>query len=178
MDSDSKDLVFVFLNKNVFTPSRKRNLTIQVPKRDIENFDLDRGPVSSEYCSKVSPTVSLRVNRDDVKQESYPLPLPPTPISHVSPPKSAAKLPSPPPHSPKGAENVKIPGTSWKKGKLIGKGPLGDVYLGFNRWALLFGCVFMLLLSSAFSILHMGITGNLSLGSLICLCIKVMLITF
>ncbi|KAL8516681.1 hypothetical protein ACS0TY_015081 [Phlomoides rotata] len=99
----------------------------------FEDRGFSRGPVCSEYSSKVSPTLSPRVYRDDAKQESYPLPLPPTVISnssHVSP--SAAKLPSPPSRSPQGAENVKSPGTSWKKGKLIGKGPLGDVYLGFN----------------------------------------------
>ncbi|KAL8544014.1 hypothetical protein ACS0TY_004532 [Phlomoides rotata] len=115
------------------THSRRRELTIQVPKPGIEDRGFSRGPVCSEYSSKVSPTLSPRVYRDDANQESYPLPLPPTAISnssHVSP--SAAKLPSPPSRSPQGAENVKSPGTSWKKGKLIGKGPLGDVYLGFN----------------------------------------------
>lgn len=51
---------------------------------------------------------------DDAKQPSYPLPLPPTA-------KSAAES---------RAENVESP---WKKGKLLGKGPLGEVYVGFNR---------------------------------------------
>ncbi|KAL8531815.1 hypothetical protein ACS0TY_008424 [Phlomoides rotata] len=115
------------------THSRRRELTIQVPKPGIEDRGFSRGPVCSEYSLKVSPTLSPRVYRDDAIQEIYPLPLPPTVISnssHVSP--SAAKLHSPPSRSPQGAENVKSPGTYWKKGKLIGKGPLGDVYLGFN----------------------------------------------
>ncbi|KAL8555673.1 hypothetical protein ACS0TY_003476 [Phlomoides rotata] len=115
------------------THSRRRELTIQVPKLGIEDRGFSHGPVCSEYSLKVSPILSPRVYRDDAIQESYPLPLSPTVISnssHVSP--SAAKLPSSPSRSPQGAKNVISPGTSWKKGKLIGKGPLGDVYLGFN----------------------------------------------
>ncbi|KAL8538540.1 hypothetical protein ACS0TY_000528 [Phlomoides rotata] len=99
------------------THSWRRELTIQVPKPGIEDRGFSRGPVCSEYSLKVSPTLSPRVYRDDAIQESYPLPLPPTVISnslHVSP--SAAKLPSPPSRSPQGVENVKNPGTSWKKG--------------------------------------------------------------
>ncbi|KAH6783950.1 Protein kinase superfamily protein [Perilla frutescens var. hirtella] len=66
------------------------------------------------------------------KQQSYPLPLPPGALPNSSPVSPAAKSPSTPSRSPERAENAKSPGTSWKKGKLIGRGLLGNVYLGFN----------------------------------------------
>ncbi|KAA8533707.1 hypothetical protein F0562_031224 [Nyssa sinensis] len=37
------------------------------------------------------------------------------------------------PRSPGRAENPTSPGFRWKKGKLLGRGMFGDVYLGFNR---------------------------------------------
>lgn len=191
-------------NKNAISaPYRKRDLKIQVPKPQIQDRGFSRAPENSEYLPNISPrmtslTPSSRVLPraggghsesqtkwlDDAKQQSYPLPLPPAAISnssHVSRPNSASKSPSAPLRSPERAENVKSPGTPWKKGKLLSRGPLGDVYLGFNRWAIWVGCVFMLLLfCSPFSIVDMVAicVDNLSMGSLICLCIKKFLRSF
>ncbi|KAJ6417650.1 hypothetical protein OIU84_001103 [Salix udensis] len=71
---------------------------------------------------------------DDVKQQSHRLPLPPITISSPSPfshSNSAAASPSVP-RSPGRAENPTGPGSRWKKGKLLGRGTFGHVYLGFN----------------------------------------------
>lgn len=71
---------------------------------------------------------------DDGKQQSHRLPLPPVTISHSSPfsqPNSAATSPSVP-RSPGRAENLTSPGSRWKKGKLLGRGSFGHVYVGFN----------------------------------------------
>ncbi|KAM1029510.1 hypothetical protein ACFX14_042032 [Malus domestica] len=70
---------------------------------------------------------------DDGKQQSHRLPLPPTitiasPFSHSN---SAATSPSVP-RSPGRAENPPSPGSRWKKGKLLGRGTFGHVYVGFN----------------------------------------------
>ncbi|KAL0304286.1 UNVERIFIED_CONTAM: Mitogen-activated protein kinase kinase kinase YODA [Sesamum radiatum] len=103
---------------------------------------------------------------EDAKQKGHPLPLPPVAISSSSPvsrPNSAATSPTLPSHSPERAGNLKSPstnsaaisptlpsrsperagnlkssspGTRWKKGKLLGRGALGDIYLGFDRWAI------------------------------------------
>ncbi|XP_030500237.2 mitogen-activated protein kinase kinase kinase YODA [Cannabis sativa] len=70
---------------------------------------------------------------DDGKQQSHRLPLPPGTISnppHFST-NSAATSPSVP-RSPGRAENPASPGSRWKKGKLIGRGTFGHVYVGFN----------------------------------------------
>ncbi|XP_022720417.1 mitogen-activated protein kinase kinase kinase YODA-like isoform X1 [Durio zibethinus] len=70
---------------------------------------------------------------DDVKQQSHRLPLPPIAISPClfSPAYSAATSPSLP-RSPGRAENPTSPGSRWKKGRLLGRGTFGHVYLGFN----------------------------------------------
>ncbi|KHG27990.1 Mitogen-activated protein kinase kinase kinase 2 [Gossypium arboreum] len=71
---------------------------------------------------------------DDGKQQSHRLPLPPvttsisSPFSHSN---SAATSPSVP-RSPGGAENPVNTGSRWKKGKLLGRGTFGHVYVGFN----------------------------------------------
>lgn len=113
---------------------------------------------TSDYCPNISPrmaspTSTSRVHPraggghnepptnwpDDAKQKGHPLPLPPIAISGSSPvsrPNSAATSPSLPSHSPERPGNVKSPGTRWKKGKLLGRGAVGDVYLGFCRWAI------------------------------------------
>lgn len=72
---------------------------------------------------------------DDGKQQSHRLPLPPVTISNASPfshSNSAATSPSVP-RSPGRAENPASPGSRWKKGKLLGRGTFGHVYVGFNR---------------------------------------------
>ncbi|KAL2920714.1 Mitogen-activated protein kinase kinase kinase YODA [Bienertia sinuspersici] len=71
---------------------------------------------------------------DDGKQQSHRLPLPPVaipsppPFSHGN---SAATSPSVP-RSPARGENLPSPTSRWKKGKLLGRGTFGHVYLGFN----------------------------------------------
>ncbi|XP_070053292.1 mitogen-activated protein kinase kinase kinase YODA-like [Nicotiana tomentosiformis] len=71
---------------------------------------------------------------DDGKPQSHPLPLPPLIISNSSPfshSNSVATSPSVP-RSPGRAENLASPGSRWKKGKLLGRGTFGHVYVGFN----------------------------------------------
>ncbi|CAE5962275.1 unnamed protein product [Arabidopsis arenosa] len=77
-----------------------------------------------------SPTRRL----DDNRQQSHRLPLPPLLISNTcpfSPTYSAATSPSVP-RSPARAEATVSPGSRWKKGRLLGMGSFGHVYLGFN----------------------------------------------
>lgn len=74
---------------------------------------------------------------DEGKQHSHRLPLPPlSPLTILntcpfSPAYSAATSPSLP-RSPNRAENLSSPGSRWKKGRLLGRGSFGHVYLGFN----------------------------------------------
>jgi serine/threonine protein kinase len=76
---------------------------------------------------------------DDGKQQSHRLPLPPITVSNCSPfshSNSAATSPSVP-RSPGRADNngnnpPSSPGSRWKKGKLLGRGSFGHVYVGFN----------------------------------------------
>ncbi|CAL1404933.1 unnamed protein product [Linum trigynum] len=71
---------------------------------------------------------------EDGKQQTHRLPLPPVTISNSSPfshPHSTATSPSVP-RSPGRAENPTSPGSRWKKGKLLGRGTFGHVYVGFN----------------------------------------------
>ncbi|KAF5743520.1 hypothetical protein HS088_TW08G00104 [Tripterygium wilfordii] len=71
---------------------------------------------------------------DDGKLQSHRLPLPPVTVSNSYPfshPNSAAASPSVP-RSPGRAENPTSPGSRWKKGKLLGRGTFGHVYVGFN----------------------------------------------
>ncbi|CAN1180658.1 Mitogen-activated protein kinase kinase kinase YODA [Linum perenne] len=71
---------------------------------------------------------------EEGKKQSHRLPLPPVTISNSSPfshPSSTATSPSVP-RSPGRAENPVSPGSRWKKGKLLGRGTFGHVYVGFN----------------------------------------------
>ncbi|KAL8139749.1 hypothetical protein V2J09_005770 [Rumex salicifolius] len=71
---------------------------------------------------------------EDAKQQSHRLPLPPVTIPSSSPfshGNSAATSPSVP-RSPARTENPLSPGSRWKKGKLLGRGTFGHVYVGFN----------------------------------------------
>ncbi|KAM3381985.1 mitogen-activated protein kinase kinase kinase YODA [Capsicum galapagoense] len=71
---------------------------------------------------------------DDGRLQSHPLPLPPLTISNSLPfshSNSVATSPSVP-RSPGRAENLASPGSRWKKGKLLGRGTFGHVYVGFN----------------------------------------------
>lgn len=73
---------------------------------------------------------------DDGKQQSHRLPLPPVivpnslPFSHSN---SAATSPSVP-RSPGRSENPTSAISRFKKGKLLGRGTFGHVYVGFNRY--------------------------------------------
>lgn len=72
---------------------------------------------------------------EDAKQQSHRLPLPPITISNASSflhQNSAVTSPSVP-RSPGRTENLTSPGSRWKKGKLLGRGTFGHVYVGFNR---------------------------------------------
>ncbi|GMJ13574.1 EMBRYO DEFECTIVE 71, MAP KINASE KINASE KINASE 4, YODA [Hibiscus trionum] len=101
------------------------------------------GPSSRIHSGAVTPihprsactaTESHTGCHDDGKQQSHRLPLPPVTISISSPfshSNSAATSPSVP-RSPGGADNLVNPGSRWKKGKLLGRGTFGHVYVGFN----------------------------------------------
>lgn len=80
---------------------------------------------------------------DDGKSECHPLPLPPSsptsPCSALSSNKTCSS-----PTSPSSVlsnmktlsvtESPKSHPSKWKKGKLLGRGTFGHVYLGFNRY--------------------------------------------
>lgn len=103
------------------------------------------GPSSRIHSGAVTPlhpragvtaTESTSNWPDDGKQQSHRLPLPPLSISKncpFSPSYSTGTTPSVP-RSPGRAENpTSPPGSRWKKGRLLGRGTFGHVYLGFNR---------------------------------------------
>lgn len=102
------------------------------------------GPSSRIHSGAVTPThpraggSSIEPQTtwlDDGKQQSHRLPLPPVAVSNSSPfshPNSAATSPSVP-RSPGRSETPASPGSRWKKGKLLGRGTFGHVYVGFNR---------------------------------------------
>ncbi|KAL3630624.1 hypothetical protein CASFOL_023608 [Castilleja foliolosa] len=93
------------------------------------------GPSSRIQSGSVTPIHPSSGNwPEDAKQKSHRLPLPPIKISNSSPfshPNSAATSPSLP-RSPGRAENLVGTGSRWKKGKLLGRGTFGHVYVGFN----------------------------------------------
>ncbi|KAJ9177810.1 hypothetical protein P3X46_012982 [Hevea brasiliensis] len=62
---------------------------------------------------------------EDGKSQCHPLPLPPG-----SPSSPSSLLPST--RTPVVTENTTAPVSKWKKGKLLGRGTFGHVYLGFN----------------------------------------------
>ncbi|MED6191452.1 hypothetical protein PIB30_000552 [Stylosanthes scabra] len=100
------------------------------------------GPRSRIHSGAVTPlhsragafTSELTTRRpDDVTQQTHPLPLPPIAAtsSCLSPNYSSSTTPSAP-HSPAGAEIQTNQVSRWKKGKLLGRGTFGHVYLGFD----------------------------------------------
>ncbi|KAF8379537.1 hypothetical protein HHK36_028976 [Tetracentron sinense] len=101
------------------------------------------GPSSRIHSGAVTPlhpraggaaTESPTSWPDDGKQQSHRLPLPPITISNSSPFSSSnsAAMSSSVPRSPGRAETPTSPGSRWKKGKLLGRGTFGHVYVGFN----------------------------------------------
>ncbi|KAK4734561.1 hypothetical protein R3W88_008822 [Solanum pinnatisectum] len=93
------------------------------------------GAVTPIHPRAVGGAAELQISwPDDGKAQSHPLPLPPLTISNSSPfshSNSVATSPSVP-RSPGRAENLASPGSRWKKGKLLGRGTFGHVYVGFN----------------------------------------------
>ncbi|XP_043716092.1 mitogen-activated protein kinase kinase kinase YODA-like [Telopea speciosissima] len=101
------------------------------------------GPSSRIHSGAVTPlhpraggaaTESSTGWQEDGKQ-SHRLPLPPISVSNSSPfptPSSPPTMSSSLPRSPGRAENPTSPGSRWKKGRLLGRGTFGHVYVGFN----------------------------------------------
>lgn len=85
--------------------------------------------------SPESPTLWL----EDGRQQSHRLPLPPITSSNPSPytPSYSAGTSPRIMRSPGKKYNPRSPGSCWKKGRLLGRGSFGHVYLGFNRLLIL-----------------------------------------
>ncbi|KAJ4759345.1 mitogen-activated protein kinase kinase kinase 3 [Rhynchospora pubera] len=84
----------------------------------------------------MAPESPTNCRLDEAKKQTHKLPLPP-PIticnnSPFSPNNSMANSPLTIPKSPGRTENPPSPGSRWKKGKLLGRGTFGHVYVGFN----------------------------------------------
>lgn len=104
------------------------------------------GPSSRVHSGSVSPlhpraggvTPESPTNRhaEGNKKQTHRLPLPPISTPNISTflPNSSTPA-SPISRSPGRTENPPSPGSRWKKGKLIGRGTFGHVYVGFNRYA-------------------------------------------
>lgn len=91
------------------------------------------GPSSRIHSGAVTPLHSPANWPEDGKQQSHRLPLPPLVISNTCPfSPSYSTGTTPVPRSPSWAENPTSPGSRWKKGRLLGRGTFGHVYLGFN----------------------------------------------
>ncbi|KAJ6830599.1 mitogen-activated protein kinase kinase kinase YODA-like isoform X1 [Iris pallida] len=101
------------------------------------------GPSSRIHSGAVSPLhpraggtapESPSSRHDEGKKRSHRLPLPPINISNISPfsPNNMQSTTSSIPRSPGRIDNPQSPGSSWKKGKMIGHGTFGHVYVGFN----------------------------------------------
>lgn len=97
------------------------------------------GPSSRVHSGAVTP-IHPRAGGIPTESQTWPdekqthrLPLPPVAISNApfSHSNSAATSPSVP-RSPGRADNPASPGSRWKKGKLLGRGTFGHVYVGFN----------------------------------------------
>ncbi|KAJ6347429.1 hypothetical protein OIU76_003996 [Salix suchowensis] len=94
------------------------------------------GAVTPLHPRAVGVTIESPTSRpDDGKQQSHRLPLPPITISNThpfSPTYSTSTSPSVP-RSPSRMENPTSSGSRWMKGRMLGRGSFGDVFLGFNR---------------------------------------------
>jgi len=99
------------------------------------------GPSSRAQSAAVSPlhpragglgTESPTGRQEEGKHQCHPLPLPPRSPSSSSPFTTSATS-SGGPRSPGGKDNPASPGQRWKKGKLLGRGTFGHVYVGFNN---------------------------------------------
>ncbi|KAJ6835089.1 mitogen-activated protein kinase kinase kinase YODA-like isoform X1 [Iris pallida] len=101
------------------------------------------GPSSRIHSGAVSPLhpraggtapESPSSRHDEVKKQSHRLPLPPINVSNISPfsPNNMQSITSSIPRSPGRTDNPQSPGSRWKKGKMVGRGTFGHVYVGFN----------------------------------------------
>jgi len=84
----------------------------------------------------VAPESPTSRHDDGKKKQTHKLPLPPLSISNSSffPNNSTPSSPISVPRSPGRTENPSSPASRWKKGKLIGRGTFGHVYVGFNKY--------------------------------------------
>lgn len=74
---------------------------------------------------------------EDGKTSAHPLPLPPRAHSGGSPLASPSVSPVPSPTAGRSSRGDNMLGsvpTRWQKGKLLGSGTFGNVYVGFNRY--------------------------------------------
>nr|XP_025888231.1 mitogen-activated protein kinase kinase kinase YODA isoform X3 [Solanum lycopersicum] len=99
------------------------------------------GPGSRIHSGAVTPlhpraggtlAESSTASLDNGKQQSHRLPLPPISIPHSSTFSLSCSMTPAIPRSPGRTGNPPSPGPRWKKGRLIGSGTFGHVYLGFN----------------------------------------------
>ncbi|XP_072955992.1 mitogen-activated protein kinase kinase kinase YODA isoform X1 [Typha angustifolia] len=101
------------------------------------------GPGSRIHSGAVSPlhpraggtAPESPTSRHGEGKQTHRLPLPPISISNGSPfppNNSASNSHLSIPRSPGRTDNPPSPGSRWKKGKLIGRGTFGHVYVGFN----------------------------------------------
>lgn len=99
------------------------------------------GPSSRIHSGAVSPLHPCACGAaPESPKQRHRLPLPPMAnpnASHFPSSSSGSNNPSPYPRSPGGPDNPASPGLRWKKGKLIGRGTFGHVYIGFNRYVYL-----------------------------------------
>lgn len=108
------------------SPSHERVLTdTSMPRSGINgNNALNPAAPLSPLHTRLSSATLMALRESNAQSKVHPLPLPPT--SCVLPP-----LPSP---SPKIANKTQALDSQWKKGKLIGRGTFGSVYVGSNRY--------------------------------------------
>ncbi|CAD5175832.1 unnamed protein product [Musa acuminata subsp. malaccensis] len=92
------------------------------------------GPSSRIHSGTVSPLHPRAGGTAPESPTSHRLPLPPINVSRSSPflPNNSTTATSPISRSPGRTDNPTSPGSRWKKGKLIGRGTFGHVYVGFN----------------------------------------------
>lgn len=91
------------------------------------------GPSSRTQSGAISPLHPRADGAPMKSPTSHRLPLPPLNISNSSP--LSPNYPTSPSSvslSPNRAENLPSPRSHWKKGRLLGRGTFGHVYLGFN----------------------------------------------
>ncbi|KAF6162224.1 hypothetical protein GIB67_008353 [Kingdonia uniflora] len=86
------------------------------------------------HSGAVTPLHPRAGGADDGKQRSHRLPLPPSPsnCSVISPSNSASTTISPVSRSPGRISSPTSPASRWKKGRLLGRGTFGHVYVGFD----------------------------------------------